>query len=133
MGQVRHSLRSLVTNLNNNQPLVLLTGDLNEDNIINAADYSIAKASYGSMVGSPNWNDNVDFNKDGIINSLDLVILMKNFGRSGNSGTWYSPTPPFGSASAISQGGSPRFAVEAGYQPATASSGGYWLWVPVTH
>lgn len=98
------------TNLNNNQPIALTSGDLNEDNTINSADYTIAKSSYGATPSSKNWNSLADFNQDKIINNLDLALISKNFGKTGASGTWYS-SPPQASSS-----GTP--------------AGGYWLAVP---
>ncbi len=82
-----------ITNLNSGAPLTILTGDLNEDNTINSADYSIAKAAFGAIPSSSNWNENIDFNKDQRINSFDLGLIVKNFGKTGLSGVWISPTP----------------------------------------
>ena len=100
------------TNLNGGLPLTLLTGDLNDDNSINASDYSIAKTAYGTTTSSKNWNSNVDFNLDGKINVTDLGFITKNFGKVGSSGIWTSPPPSTPS-------GTP-----------TGGSGGYWFWMP---
>lgn len=107
-----------VTNLNSGNALLLISGDLNEDNTINTADYSIAQRALGSNPKSANWNENVDLNKDGVVNSLDLSLITKNLGKIGASGIWTSPTPQATSAtlpvgSAINE-----------------SSTGYWLWIP---
>ena len=72
-----------VTNLNNGQALNMLSGDLNEDNVVNLADLSIAQSG----------NKLADFNQDGIINTFDLAIIFKNMGQVGASGTWTSPIP----------------------------------------
>jgi len=104
-----------VTRLNSNQPLNLLSGDLNEDNTITAADYDLAKAALGSNKSSPKWNELADLNKDGVVNLLDLGLLSKNLGKVGATGVWVSSqfktATPSGS---ISPGGSQ----------------GYWIWVP---
>lgn len=97
------------TQLNGGQTIFLITGDLNEDNTVNSADYSIAKAASGANSKSANWNENVDFNKDGLINIIDLGIIIKNMAKTGDSGIWVSPTP-------ATKSGTP--------------TGGYWLWVP---
>lgn len=102
------------TDLNNNQPIFLLSGDLNEDNVVNSADYSIAKAAYGATAASTNWYENGDFNKDGIINSADLGYILKNFSKTGESGVWQSNP-------ATSSGG---------LTPPQGSNSGYWLWLP---
>lgn len=115
-----------VTNLNDDQPLNMLTGDLNEDNAINSSDYSIVKALLGTSLKSSNWNDNADFNKDGIINSFDLAIITKNLGQVGASGAWTSPIPKVATPSASLT--NPQTSPPQGGQP--DGSSGYWLWIP---
>lgn len=115
-----------ITYLNNLQPINLKTGDLNEDNVINSADYAIAKASLGAIAGMPLWNDNIDFNRDGVINSFDLAIILKNMSQTGQSGVWGSPIPASKSASLITSPGT------GGLSSNTLDStpSGYWIWVP---
>ena len=103
------TMSSAETPLNSNQPILLYTGDLNEDNLINSQDYSILLSSFGSNTSSLNWNSLADFNLDGVINSFDLAILNKNLTKTGDSGVWTSPTPS-------TKSGSP--------------TGGYWFWMP---
>lgn len=107
-----------VSNLNDGQPINLLTGDLNEDNVINSTDYDIALKALGTSSTSSNWNELVDFNKDGIINLFDLSIISKNLGQTGTSGAW---------TSLILKAASP-----SGSLANTSSNpqGGYWLWIP---
>lgn len=93
-----------VTNLNDGQPLNMLTGDLNEDNAVTTADLSIAQSG----------NKLADFNLDGVVNTFDLAIIIKNLGQVGASGTWTSPLPKVASKSAS----------------LTPTIGGYWLWIP---
>ncbi|MFA5933583.1 MAG: dockerin type I repeat-containing protein [Microgenomates group bacterium] len=92
------------SNLNDNSPLILLSGDLNEDNTINAADYSICKGLYGTNPKSANWNVRADFNRDNIINNYDLSYITKNMGKVGASGPWVS-TPKVSSGSATPSAG----------------------------
>ncbi|MBI3486091.1 hypothetical protein HY025_04080 [Candidatus Daviesbacteria bacterium] len=103
-------------NLNSGTPLTLLTGDLNEDNIINSLDYGLAKNNFGTTSSSANWNANMDFNLDGIINVIDLGYIRKNLNKVGDGNLYISRVS---TTSAIlnqpSQGG-----VE----------GGYWMWFP---
>lgn len=119
-----------ITNLNNGQALKVLTGDLNQDNTINASDYSIAKASFGATPGTPLWNENIDFNKDGLINTVDLGFITRNYGKTGASGVWVSSPPAVATKSASttspSQGGP---ASPSGGPPETYTFG-HWLWVP---
>ena len=118
-------MAATTTNLNSGQSITLITGDLNEDNVINSADYSIAKNAFGSTPPDSHWNDNVDFNRDGIVNSADISIIIRNMAKVGDSGLWVSQIPASGSASLDIQ------------SPPSSSSGatqsprqGYWLWVP---
>lgn len=104
------------TNLNSGQALILLSGDLNDDNMIDQKnDYNIALQAFGSHSGDANWNGLADLNLDGVVNNFDLLYITKNIGLTGNSGPWQS-TPQTGG---IPQGG-----------PETSSSGGYWFWMP---
>lgn len=108
-----------VTNLNDGQPLNLLSGDLNDDNTVNSADYSIAQKALGATAKSSNWNGNADLNKDLVINAFDLAIITKNIGQIGASGAWTSPLPK----TATPSGGLVPEAPQS-------SSSGYWIWIP---
>ncbi|MBI2595376.1 hypothetical protein HYW46_01415 [Candidatus Daviesbacteria bacterium] len=108
--------------------LNLITGDLNEDNVINSADFAVAKNAYGTNPLSAKWNSNVDFNLDKIINGFDLGIIIKNLGKTGNSGVWGSIVAT-GSASLQPSIGSPDES-SATPKPPPGSKGGYWMWVP---
>ena len=111
-----------VTNLNGGEAVNMLTGDLNEDNVISETDYSLVRNALGNTTASANWNDNLDLNKDGIINLFDLAIINNNLGKTGQSGAWTSPLPQVSTASASLQTpsvGSPG-----------SPSGGYWMWIP---
>jgi hypothetical protein len=130
------------TILNNNQSLVLITGDLNEDNVINSADYTIARGLYGTTPASSNWNERADFNKDSIINNWDLLYINNNMGKIGASGTWISTpktnTPTTGLITKPNVGGLPTsfgdllLSSSSSASEATppAQTSGYWLYVP---
>lgn len=110
-----------VSYLNSNLAISLTTGDLNDDNTINSADYSIVQSSLGTTSASSNWNENADFNKDGVINIFDISLISKNLGKTGASGAWTSPIPLVSTPSAQlspSIGGIGQ------------SETGYWIWVP---
>lgn len=76
------------TNLNSGSEVILLSGDLNEDNVIDSRDLSIIQKSLGSTEKSLNWNENADFNKDGKINAFDAGVIIKNLHKTGDSGPW---------------------------------------------
>ncbi len=125
------SIGPAVTNLNGGQPITLLSGDLNEDNTINTADYDIVKGLLGKKTGDADFNPRADFNNDGVINTMDLAYVIRNFGKTGVSGPWYSPipSPPVSTSSATPAGGalSPMESTSTG---SATSGGGYWVWVP---
>ncbi|MCL4367529.1 hypothetical protein M1563_05175 [Patescibacteria group bacterium] len=75
---------------NNGQPLLMKTGDLNEDNVIDKKDLDIAKLALGSTAKSSNWNSRADFNLDGIVNNIDLSLIYNNMNQIGASGQWFS-------------------------------------------
>lgn len=133
--------------------LKLLSGDLNEDNVINSQDYAIAKTAFRATPEAKNWNKNVDFNLDNVINTLDLSIITKNFGKTGNSGSWYSNTTKEASGSASLSGGpqleddviappgvtiqphninvpNPEFMPSLPSFNQPTGNGGYWIYVP---
>lgn len=98
------ALSPTVTRLNNAAVLNLLSGDLNDDNAVTAADFDLAKASFGK-------NGLADLNKDGVINLLDLSLIQKNMGKVGATGVWVSPQPKTAT-------------------PSGAVNQGYWIFVP---
>ncbi len=58
-----------------------ITGDINNDCIVNILDILIAAIAFGSSPGDPNWNPITDLNSDNIINILDIVRIGVNFGK----------------------------------------------------
>lgn len=115
-------LKSSITDLGT---IYLTSGDLNEDNVINSADYAIAKAAYRLNSSSPNWNPIIDFNLDGIINNFDLGIIIKHFGTTGQSGPYYSPNQASPSPQATSSG-----SLLQNQYHGSPNDDGYWIWVP---
>jgi len=62
-----------------NQNFQLISGDLNNDNLINDADLLQVLFGFGT-------NDaNADANGDGVVNDADLLMVLFNFGQSGDS------------------------------------------------
>ena len=64
--------------------VLLLEGDANNDNIINATDLSIYSAAAGSSAGEANYDARADFDNDGEVDSVDFDLLSSNFGRHGD-------------------------------------------------
>lgn len=117
-----------ITILNEGLPINLISGDLNEDNVVNSADYSIAQKAQGATSSSANWNENADLNKDGLINAFDLVIIAKNIGQVGASGAWTSPIPKVSSPSASLTQPSVGGPMNSPGPPGREA--GHWIWVP---
>jgi hypothetical protein len=105
--------------------LNLITGDVNEDNVIDSSDYNIVKAALGMTSNSQNWNPVLDFNLDNRINTLDLTIVSRNLGKIGMSGPWYS-SQQAATKSATMSGGP----VLDGVDNDPKSGKGYWMWMP---
>jgi serine protease AprX len=61
----------------------LAEGDANSDNCISVADMNLVRASFGSALGSPNFNPNADFNGDNAISVSDFSLMRNNFGHCG--------------------------------------------------
>ncbi len=116
-----------ITNLNSGQTVNMLSGDLNEDNVIDSADYVIAKTALNSTSSSSNWNANADLNLDGVINLFDLIIISRNNGQVGATGAWTSPIPKSATPSASLNSYSAPIGGPGG------SSSGHWIWIPNTY
>lgn len=86
-GMLRNKLENYTTNsgINNIYVLEALVGDLNEDNIINVVDISFFSTTFGSSIGSENYNHFANLNCDSNINVVDLSLLGSNFGKQGVS------------------------------------------------
>lgn len=118
---VTFTMSPTVNNLKDGEVINLTSGDLNDDNVINSTDYSIAQKALRATSVSSNWNENADLNKDGVINTFDLGIISKNIGQVGTSGAWTSPIPKAATSSASLS--SPPIG-------GPDNSSGYWLWLP---
>lgn len=53
-------------------------GDINGDGVVNCADFSLVKASFGKSKGQVGYNPAADFNRDGVVNILDLSNVARN-------------------------------------------------------
>ncbi len=84
---------STVTQLNGATPLRLPLGDVNNDNVIDLADYNILVDCYGTKAASRActahhlsdalMSNFADFDDDGVVNGVDYNILIRNFGVNG--------------------------------------------------
>src|SRR5207253_8943933 len=67
-----------------NQEMGLLNaGDCNNDNVVNAGDFPIIKATFGKSIGDPGYDPRADFNGDDTVNTVDFTLYKGNFGQSG--------------------------------------------------
>jgi hypothetical protein len=67
-----------------NQEMGLMrAGDCTNDNVVNAVDFNILRASFGKGVGDPGYDDRANFNGDSVVNATDFNLLRGNFGFSG--------------------------------------------------
>jgi hypothetical protein len=116
--------------------LNMISGDLNEDNIIDTQDLTIINALLGTTPNSSNWNPNADLNSDGVVNSFDRGIVQKNQGKIGAGGPWYSKisqlATPLTTPPAIGSPSATLTATDSAKPSGSLSEhgGGYWMWVP---
>ncbi len=57
-----------------------LTGDINQDHMVNNQDLTLLKQAFGAVPGDGNWNPNADLNSDSQIDTQDLQLLGENYG-----------------------------------------------------
>jgi hypothetical protein len=62
----------------------LLEGDANNDNCVNAPDFSILRTAFGKCQGQSGYDARADFNQDGCVNAPDFSLLRTNFGLCGD-------------------------------------------------
>ncbi len=64
--------------------ITLANGDINDDNEVGPADFSMLALAFGSFLGDPNFNVAADLNGDEEVGPADFVILSKTFGEMGD-------------------------------------------------
>lgn len=62
----------------------LKNGDVNNDNEVGPADFTIMSAAFGTMLGDPLYNASADLNGDDEVGPADFTILSTNFGEQGD-------------------------------------------------
>lgn len=63
---------------------VLINGDVNGDNEVGPADFSLLSAAFGSFLGDPNYSAAADLNADEEVGPADFSILAASFGEFGD-------------------------------------------------
>jgi hypothetical protein len=61
--------------------IATLVGDFAGDGTVNATDFVIFLAAYGTKTGQPAYNSACDLNHDGAVNATDFVIFLANYGK----------------------------------------------------
>lgn len=84
-----HWLRKLVDNVSlapsgSIGSVSLVNGDVNGDNEVGPADFSLLSSAFGSTDGDPNWNALADLDGDGEVGPSDFSVLSGSFGESGD-------------------------------------------------
>ena len=74
---------TLVNGINNVDMGTLRAGDANDNNVVNSADFTILKNTFGKGPGDPGYDPHGDFNSDNVVNSQDMSLLKLNFGQGG--------------------------------------------------
>lgn len=63
---------------------LLRTGDIVDDDLVDAVDFNSLKNSFGKVVGDPGYDPNADLNCDTIVDAFDFNWLKTNFGQGGS-------------------------------------------------
>jgi hypothetical protein len=64
--------------------LLLLNGDVDDDNEVTIGDYAQLSSAFGSSPGDPNWNAMADLDGDDEVTIGDFSLLSNNFGEVGD-------------------------------------------------
>lgn len=64
--------------------LGLVNGDVNHDNEVGPADFTLMSAAFGSSTGDPNWNAAADVDGNEEVGPGDFTIIASNFGQMGD-------------------------------------------------
>lgn len=59
------------------------TGDANDDNVVDIADFSLLRASFGRACGAPGYDGRAEFTGDCVVDISDFTLLRGNFGQAG--------------------------------------------------
>jgi hypothetical protein len=62
---------------------VKLLGDVDDNRLVEVRDLWAVGKAYGSILGSPSWNEEADLNGDNAVNMTDVSSLSGNFGSAG--------------------------------------------------
>jgi hypothetical protein len=63
--------------------VVKLLGDVDGSCFVEVRDLWAVGKAYGSIPGSPNWNEEADLNGDNAVNRTDVSSLSGNYGSTG--------------------------------------------------
>lgn len=64
--------------------LVLVNGDVNGDNEVGPADFTILSGAFGNLLGDPGYLAAADLNRDEEVGPADFTILSASFGLEGD-------------------------------------------------
>ncbi|MFL5735056.1 MAG: dockerin type I domain-containing protein, partial [Chloroflexia bacterium] len=59
------------------------SGDVDNNNVVNAPDFAVLKGTFGKSIGQPGYDNRADFTGDTVVNSSDFTALKTNFGLGG--------------------------------------------------
>jgi YD repeat-containing protein len=61
----------------------LAMGDVNNDDVVDALDFSSLRATFGKCAGDAGYDARAELNGDGCVDALDFSLLRPNFGKFG--------------------------------------------------
>jgi len=58
-------------------------GDSNDDNVVNAQDFTMFKPAFGTRSGDPGYDERAEFTGDSLVSIIDFVYLKLNYDQAG--------------------------------------------------
>jgi hypothetical protein len=58
-------------------------GDVNSDNLVDVADFTLLRAGYGLLCNNASYEGRADYNGDCVVDVTDFTLLRGNFGQTG--------------------------------------------------
>lgn len=70
---------------NEDEPVLMWCGDMNQDRTINMTDIVALAKSFNTVAGQPKYSDVSDFNRDNAVNMKDVVAVAGYFNKTSSS------------------------------------------------
>ena len=62
---------------------LMKAGDCDDNNVVNATDFTIFSVTFGKILGQPGYDARADFTGDDLVSATDFALMKINFGQGG--------------------------------------------------